>query len=47
MDILIKHYKRLKVSFLVIIKAPLISFIGLISLKSTPSLCYIYKLVHL
>lgn len=47
MDILIKHYERSKVSFLVIIKALLISFIGSVSLKSTPPLCYIYKLVYL
>jgi hypothetical protein len=47
-DILIKHYKRSKVNFLVIIKALLISsFIKLILLKSTPPLCHYYKLVYL
>ena len=48
MDILIKYYKRLKVSFLVVIKALLISsFIKLISPKLTPLFCYYYKLVYL
>jgi hypothetical protein len=41
MDILIKHYKRLKVGFLVKIKALLIDdVIKSISLKSTTSFCY-------
>ena len=47
MDILIKHYKRLKVSFLFIIKALLISgFIGLISPKLTFFYYYYYKLTN-
>ena len=41
MDILIKHYKRLKVGFLVKIKALLINnTIGSISLKSITSFYY-------
>ena len=48
MDILIKHYERSKVRFLVVIEALLISsFIGSISPKSTPPLCHYYKLVYL
>ena len=48
MDILIKHYERSKVSFLVAIKALLIGdFIGSISPKSTSPYCHHYKLVYL
>ena len=48
MDILIKHYERSKVRFLVEIKALLTSdVIGSISPKSTTSFCHYHQLVHL
>jgi len=48
MDILIKHYKCSKVSFLVTIEALLIgNFIGTISPKPMSFYCHYYKLVYL